>query len=94
MHAVVTEVRIDPSPEEEARKLLHDAVVPQAKQFHGFLAGRWLRALEGEKGLAVIFFSSEQAAQAAVERARSEGPPPGGPVAMASIEVFEVIAEG
>jgi len=41
----------------------------------------------------VIFFSSEQAARAAVERARSEGPPPGGPVSMQSIDLFEVIAE-
>jgi hypothetical protein len=93
MHAVVSEVRVDPSREEEARKLLHDVVVPQARQFEGFVAGRWLRALQGQKGVAVIFFSSEQAARAAVERARSEGPPPGGPVAMESIDVFEVIAE-
>jgi hypothetical protein len=75
MHAVVTEVKIDPSREEEARKLLRDAVVPQAKQFDGFVAGRWRRALDGERGVAAIFFSSEQAARAASERARSEGPP-------------------
>ena len=93
MHAVVTEVKVDASREEEARKLLHDVVVPQSKQFDGFVAGRWLRALHGERGVSVIFFSSEEAARAAVERARSEGPPPGGPVTMASIEMFEVITE-
>jgi len=93
MHAVVTEVNVDASREEEARELLNDVVVPQAKQFDGFVAERWLRALEGERGVAVIFFSSEQAARAAVERARSEGPPPGGPVSMQSIDLFEVIAE-
>jgi len=93
MHAVVTEVKVDASREEEARKLLHDVVAPQAKQFDGFVAGRWLRALEGERGVAVIFFSSEEAAHAAVERGSSEGLPPGGPATMQSVDVFEVIAE-
>jgi hypothetical protein len=51
MHAVVTEVKVDPSREEEARKLLHDVVVPQAKQFDGFVAGTWLRAISGDRGV-------------------------------------------
>ena len=67
--------------------------MPQARQFEGLVAGKWLRALEGESGVSVNFFSWDEAAQAAVEKARSEGPPPGGPVMMQSIEVFEVIAE-
>ncbi len=93
MHAVVTEVKVAAGREDEATKLLHDVVVPRARQFEGFVAGRWLRALRGERGVAVIFLASEQAPRAAFERARSEGPPPGGPVTMQSIDVFEVIAE-
>ena len=93
MHGVIVQVTIDASGEEEARKMLHEVVVPQAKALAGFAGGTWLRALDGDGGRGVLLFESEEAARAAVERIRSEGPPPGAPATLESVEPFEVLAQ-
>jgi Antibiotic biosynthesis monooxygenase len=92
MHAVVGEVKIDPSREEEARKALSEIVVPRAKLMPGFVGGTWCRALQDNRGISVLIFESEQAANAAAEQMR-EGPPPGTPATFVSADVFEVIAQ-
>jgi hypothetical protein len=93
MHAIISRVRIDESREKEARKLLRDVVVPQVKEFGGFAAGTWLRALEGDLGVAVLLFETEAYARAAAERGRTQLPPPGAPVTPEGVEVFEVLAQ-
>ena len=75
MHGVIVQVKIDPSREDEARRLLREAVVPRAKQLAGFVGGNWLRALDGDRGTSVLLFESEEAARAAAERIRSEARP-------------------
>lgn len=92
MHAVVGQVRIDPSREEEARKVLSEVVVPTAKAMPGFAGGTWCRALQDDRGISVLLFQSEQAARAAAEQMR-EGPPPGTPATFVSADVFEVVAQ-
>ena len=67
MHGVIVEVRIDPSGEEQARRVLDEAVVPMAKGLAGFRSGTWLRALQGDAGRGVLLFDSEEAARAAAE---------------------------
>jgi len=47
MHAVVGQVNIDQSREEEARKALSEIVVPTAKAMPGFVGGTWCRAPAG-----------------------------------------------
>ena len=92
MHAVISQVRIDPSRREEARKLLGEVVVPQAKARAGFSRGTWLRSLEDDRGTSVLLFDSEDTARAALEQIR-QGPPPGGPSTFVSADLFEVVAQ-
>jgi hypothetical protein len=85
MHAVVVRVTIkDP---EAATVVLREEVVPQVSQAPGFVAGYWTR--EGNGGLSMIVFESEDAARAASERIAS-GMPEG--VELEGVEVREVVA--
>ena len=92
MHGVIVQVEIDESHEDEARKMLHEVTVPRAKQLAGFSTGNWLRALDDARGMSVLLFVSEEAARAAVKEIKSQGPPPGAPVTMKAVDVFEVLA--
>lgn len=91
MHAVIGQVKIDQSREEEARKMLREITVPRVKAMAGFVAATWLRAKD-DRGTSVLLFESEEAAQAAAEQVR-QGPPPGGPVTFVSADIFEVLAQ-
>ncbi len=93
MHGVIVQVRIDSNREEEARSALTEVIVPRAKALAGFSSGTWLRALEGDGGRGVLLFESEEAARAAVEEIRSQGPPPGVPVTLESVDAYEVLAQ-
>ena len=93
MHGVIVQVRIDSNREEEARSALHGVVIPRAKAFAGFSGGTWLRALDGDAGRGVLLFESEEAARAAVNEIRSQGPPPGVPVTLEDVDVYEVLAQ-
>jgi heme-degrading monooxygenase HmoA len=67
MHAVIGQVKIDQSREEEARKMLHEVVVNQVKAMAGFAGATWLRALQDDRGVSVLLFESEEAARAAAD---------------------------
>ena len=93
MHAVVTRVTVDRSREAEARSVLQDVVVPQAKALPGFEGGHWLRALDGSEGTGMLFFDTEANARAAADQIRSEGPPPQAPVTMEAVTAYEVVVQ-
>jgi hypothetical protein len=93
MHGVIVQVSIDENREEEARGLLQELVVPRARALAGFSGGTWLRALQGDRGTSVLLFESGEAARAAVEEIRSQGPPPGMPVTLQSVDAYEVLAQ-
>jgi hypothetical protein len=93
MHGVIVQVRIDSNREEEARSTLHEVVVPRAKALAGFSGGTWRRALDGDGGRGVLLFESEDAARAAVDEIRSQGPPPGVPVTLEAVDAYEVLAQ-
>jgi hypothetical protein len=86
MHAVVVKVTINDF--EPATEFLKSQVVPQASQAPGFVAGYWTRG-EGNDGLSMVVFESEEAARAATQRIEM---PPGGEVNLDSVEVREVVA--
>jgi len=92
MHAVVGRVKIDTGREDEARKFLHEFVVPSAKGLAGFAGGYWTRALDEDTGSSLVLFDSEENARAAAAQ-MAEGPPPGGPVSFMSATVCEVLAQ-
>lgn len=85
MHAVIVRVNID--DEESAESTLREQVVPRASQSPGFVSGYWTR--NGNTGLSMVVFESEDAARAASEQGRSmalQG------VTVEDVEVREVVA--
>ncbi len=92
MHAVVGRVKIETGREDEARKLLHEFVVPSAKGLAGFAGGYWARSVDDDSGNSLALFDSEENARAAAAQI-AEGPPPGGPVSVVSVTVCEVLAQ-
>jgi hypothetical protein len=93
MYGVIIEVSIIPNREEDARLMLRDMIVPQARAHHGLSAAFWLRALHGGALRSVQLYDTEANAIATAERIRSQGPPPGAPVTLTSVDTYEVIAQ-
>jgi len=93
MYGVVIEVKIEPNREEEARTMLNNVIVPRAKNHQGIVAGYWLRDASGDILRTVELFDTESNANKHAERIRTEGPPPGAPVSLVSVNTCEVIAK-
>ena len=85
MHAVV--VRVTVSNREGAEQRLRDEVVPQVSSSPGFHAGYWTR--DGDSGLAMVIFDSEENARAQAERVPTTIPDD---VNLEGVEVREVVA--
>ena len=85
MHAVVVQVTI--SDVDTAMEALRNDVVPQVSGAPGFVAGYWTR--DGNSGLGMTIWESEDAAKNAHDRA-TEGAPEG--VTFDSVEMREVVA--
>jgi stage III sporulation protein SpoIIIAA len=85
MHAVVVKVRI--SDQAVAESALREQVVPRVSQVPGFVAGYWTR--DGNTGLSMVVFESEEAANGMSEQVRSMAPEG---VTIEDIEVREVVA--
>jgi hypothetical protein len=85
MHAVVVTVTI--SDHETAEGHLREQVVPGVSQAPGFVAGYWTR--QGDSGLGMVVFESEDAAKAMSERVPTMVPDV---VALESVDVREVVA--
>ena len=93
MYGIIIDVRVDPNREDEVRKMLDSMIVPRARTHHGIVAGYWLRALEGDVLRSVQLYDTETNTLATAERIRSGGPPAGAPVVLASVGIYEVIAQ-
>ena len=65
MHAVVVRAAI--SDPEGSRKSLHEDVIPRVTNAEGFVGGYWLAPGADGKGMSVMVFDSENAAQTAHE---------------------------
>ena len=92
MYGIMVQVVVDTAREDQAKTILVNNVVPEARARRGFVAGYWLRALEGNVLRAVQIYETEKDAREAAEHIQSQGPPPGAPVTLQSVEVFAVIA--
>ena len=87
-HALVLQVRLqDGGRSEEGLRMLKEQVVPNAKAQPGFQRGIWMN--DGENGMGVVVFDTEEHAEAAKGALR---PPPGGPELISST-VYGVGAE-
>jgi heme-degrading monooxygenase HmoA len=88
MHAVVVNATIHDF--DRGVVALRDEVVPRVRQAPGLVNAYWLRP-EGDRGMSVIVFESEDAARALARTIESEGPPTDA-VTLNSVEVHEVVA--
>ena len=88
MHAVL--VRVTVGDFDKARQALNAEVVPRVSQLPGFVAGYWTRPTDGNQGLSLAVFESEEAARTAADRIRSAPMPES--VTLESAEVREVVA--
>jgi heme-degrading monooxygenase HmoA len=84
MHAVV--VRVTVTDREGAEQRLRDEVVPQVSSAPGFQAGYWTR--DGDSGLSMVIFDSEENARASAERVPGTIPED---VNLEGVEVREVV---
>ena len=84
MHAVVVRVTLSGEVDPTA---LRERVVPRVSQMPGFVAGYWTR--EGNSGLSMVVFESEQNARAGSEQVPAMLPDD---VTIESNEVREVVA--
>jgi heme-degrading monooxygenase HmoA len=89
MHAVV--IRVTINDEESATAQLREQVVPRVSQAPGFVSGYWTRSAENNRGLSMIVFESQEAAEGAKQAIDSEGLP-NDAVTIDSVEVREVVA--
>jgi hypothetical protein len=89
MHAVVVRVNIDDF--DRGRQFLTEQVVPRVSQAPGFVAGYWTRSEDGNSGLSMMVFESEDAARSVVQMMESQPPMDEG-VTIEGTEVREVVA--
>lgn len=85
MHAVV--VRVTVNNPQGAEQRLREEVVPRASNAPGFQAGYWTR--DGQSGLSMILFDSEENARAAADQIPAAVPEG---VTFDGLEVREVVA--
>jgi hypothetical protein len=88
MYAVVVRVKIDDL--EAALDSLKTEVVPRASGLPGFVAGYWTRSEDGNDGLAMIVFDSEEVAHGASQAIRVQADHSEG-VTLNDLEVREVV---
>jgi hypothetical protein len=85
MHAVVTHVSLNDS--EVAASGLETQLIPQLRQTPGFVSAVFV-ALDGDKGVSIVVWESEEAARGAAERVQ----PPNDAVRIETVEVGQVAA--
>jgi hypothetical protein len=88
MYAVVGTVTIHDF--ERGVVALREQLVPRVKQAPGVVNAYWLRS-DDTRGMSVIVFETEEAAQALARRIEAQGPPTDA-VSLDSVEVREVVA--
>jgi heme-degrading monooxygenase HmoA len=88
VHAVVVNVTIKDF--DRAVEMLKGQIVPGVSQAPGFIAGYWTRS-EDNRGLSLVAFESEDAANGAAQMIQSQAPA-NDAVTLDSVEVREVVA--
>ena len=87
MHAVV--VRSTLHDLERATTFLREETLPRVRQAPGLVGAQWVR-IDENTGTSMLTFESEQAAQAAVERLRTNQPPVDA-LTIESVQIGEVV---
>ena len=93
MNVMLVTMKLDPSRSEEVDRHLREDVVPFATRQAGFVSGQWLRRADGQQGLGVVVFDSQEQANAAPDGPRSQPSVQGRPWNIESVAVFELVAQ-
>ena len=88
MHAVV--VRVTVGDVETAQQRLREEVVPRVSKLPGIVAGYWTSPRDGNQGLSMLVFDTQENAAAAADVVRNAPMPP--TVELESVELREVVA--
>jgi len=76
---------------DQARQMLTERIVPRVSQAPGFVAGYWTRSEDGRRGMSMVVFDSEDAANGAAQMIQSQLPEEAA-VTLEGVEVREVVA--
>jgi len=76
---------------DQARQMLTERVVPRVSQAPGFVAGYWTRSEDSRRGMSMVVFESEDAANGAAQMIQAQLPEEDG-VTLEGVEVREVVA--
>jgi heme-degrading monooxygenase HmoA len=90
MHAVIVTVTIS-GDKERALAALREEVVPRASSAPGFVAGYWTRSPDDDRGVSMVVFETQEAAENAKRMIESVGPPDE-TITLDGVEVREVVA--
>ena len=91
MYALIAKVNIASGEFENARKSLHENVVPKVSKAPGFARGIWTIDAGHSIGTSVVLFHTKSDAENGMQQMRSNPLPPG--VSLNSTEICEVVAE-
>lgn len=69
-HATIATFAMDPARVAEVRPILHDVIVPSVREFPGVVSGHWLTDGGGDESVAVVTFTSREAADAFAQNVR------------------------
>ncbi|MEU4116059.1 hypothetical protein AB0F71_16370 [Kitasatospora sp. NPDC028055] len=67
MYTMVVRMSVDPSRTEVVTRHLREDIVGWAMRRPGFVSGQWLLGPEGDQGLGVVVFASQDAADSAAQ---------------------------
>jgi hypothetical protein len=88
--AAIAQVRFE-DPSSRADEVLRERIIPLAKAQAGFQSARFMRSVDGSRGIGVVVFDTEANAKAGLERLVNDRPPEA--PAVTDSGVYEVIAE-
>ena len=89
--AAVTNVNLEARDPADSEEMLREGLIPMIKALPGFQAARFLRSLDGSRGVGAVIFDSEAKAKAALEMMATNRPAEAPPVD--STAVYEVVVE-
>lgn len=93
MNLMLVSLKLDPSRIEEVDRHLREDVVSWATRQTGFVSGQWLRRVDGQQGLGLVVFDTEEQANAAADGPRSQPSVQGRAWNTENVAVFELVAQ-
>ena len=94
MYTMIVEMSLDKDRSADVLRHFEDEVAPWAQQQAGFVSGPWLLSQDEERGMGIVIFETEEAAEAAAAGPRqyvSETRSPDRAWCIRQVTVFEQV---